>query len=214
MGKKAKLGPASDVYGLGALLYYLLTARPPFVAETFEATLAQVLNTDPVGPRQLNPGLPLDLETLCLKCLEKDPARRYQSAQEMADELDRFLKGEPIHARPIGGWQGLALVPAQTLGGGDSADRDRCGSGRVGDRALARGTGPGAGRPGALCRQYQPGRRLHSPGKHRLGVRASPEMPGEVPALGMGSAAVRVLARSQHDPGAYRSAAMADETLD
>ncbi len=116
MGRKVKLSPASDVYGLGALLYYLLTARPPFVAETFEATLAQVLNTDPVNPRQLNPGLPLDLETICLKCLEKDPARRYQSAQELADELDRFLKGEPIHARPIGllgkGWRWCRRKPA------------------------------------------------------------------------------------------------------
>jgi WD40 repeat protein len=101
-GKCAQVGPASDIYGLGALLYYLLTARPPFVAETFEATLDQVLNTDPAAPRQLNPSIPLDLETLCLKCLEKDPARRYASAGELADELDRFLKGEPIRARPIG----------------------------------------------------------------------------------------------------------------
>ena len=101
-GKQVKLGPASDVYGLGAVLYCLLTARPPFVAETFEATLAQVLNTEPVAPRQLNPGIPRDLETLCLKCLEKDPERRCASAGELADELDRFLKGEPIHARPLG----------------------------------------------------------------------------------------------------------------
>jgi WD40 repeat protein len=101
-GKKAKLGPPADVYGLGAMLYYLITARPPFVAETFEATLAQVLNNEPVPPRQLNPGVPRDLETICLKCLEKDPERRYASAQELAEELDRFLKGEPLRARPIG----------------------------------------------------------------------------------------------------------------
>lgn len=115
VGKKARVGPTSDVYGLGALLYYLLTARPPFVAETLEATLAQVLNTEPVEPRQLNPGLPLDLETICLKCLEKDPARRYASAGDLADELDRFLKGEPIQARPIGfagkGWRWCRRKP-------------------------------------------------------------------------------------------------------
>jgi len=101
-GKKGRVGPASDVYGLGALLYYLLTARPPFMAETFEATLAQVLNSEPVPPRQLNPSIPRDLETLCLKCLEKDPARRYATADELASELDRFLRDEPIRARPIG----------------------------------------------------------------------------------------------------------------
>ena len=115
-GKQARVGPASDIYGLGALLYYLLTARPPFVAETFEATLAQVLNTDPVAPRQLNPTIPLDLETICLKCLEKDPARRYASADELADELGRFLRDEPIHARSIGpagrAWRWCRRKPA------------------------------------------------------------------------------------------------------
>lgn len=114
-GRKIGVGPASDVYGLGALLYYLVTARPPFVAESLEATLVQVLNTDPVAPRQLNPGLPLDLETICLKCLEKDPARRYVSAGDVAEELDRFLKGEPIHARAIGvvgrGWRWCRRKP-------------------------------------------------------------------------------------------------------
>ncbi len=101
-GTRAALGPASDVYSLGAMLYYLLTARPPFAAETFEATLGRVLNEEPLPPRQLNPSIPRDLETLCLKCLEKDPQRRLASASALADELDRFLEGKPIRSRPLG----------------------------------------------------------------------------------------------------------------
>ena len=101
-GHARAIGPACDIYGLGAVLYYLLTARPPFVAETFESTLFHVLNSEPVPPRQLNPSVPRDLETICLKCLEKDPARRCATAAELADELERWLNGEPIHARPIG----------------------------------------------------------------------------------------------------------------
>ncbi|MHC1763568.1 MAG: protein kinase [Verrucomicrobiia bacterium] len=101
-GKHAKAGPEIDVYGLGAVLYYLLTARPPFAAETFEATLEQVLHVQPVAPRQLNPSVPRDLETICLKCLQKEPKRRYGSAAQVGDEMDRFLNGEPIRARPLG----------------------------------------------------------------------------------------------------------------
>jgi len=115
-GNRARIGPARDIYGLGALLYYLLTARPPFVAETFEATLSQVLNTEPAAPSQLNPSIPGDLETLCLKCLEKDPARRYPTAAELADELGRWLNGEPIRARSIGAagktWRWCRRKPA------------------------------------------------------------------------------------------------------
>jgi WD40 repeat protein/serine/threonine protein kinase len=96
-----KLTVASDVYALGALLYHLLTSRPPFASATIPATLAQVLNTDPVPPRRLNPAIPADLETICRKCLQKEPERRYPSAQELADELTRFLGHEPIRARPI-----------------------------------------------------------------------------------------------------------------
>ena len=102
VGKGGKVSRHTDVYALGAILYAALTGRPPFVGDGLAETVQQVLSVEPVPPRVLNPSVPADLETVCLKCLEKDPAKRYATAQMLAEELGRFLEGKPVVARPIG----------------------------------------------------------------------------------------------------------------
>jgi serine/threonine protein kinase len=98
----SSVAPAMDVYALGVILYELLTARVPFKGETITETMLMVKYEEPVSPRRLQPNLPRDLETICLKCLAKAPAGRYPTAEGLADDLARWLAGRPIHARPAG----------------------------------------------------------------------------------------------------------------
>jgi WD40 repeat protein len=107
-GGKSDVGPAADIYALGATLYTLIVGRPPFQAASPMDTIIQAINEEPVSPRRLNPSIPFDLDTICLKCLQKEPSRRYGSASDLADDLGRYLAGDPIVARPVSALERVA----------------------------------------------------------------------------------------------------------
>jgi serine/threonine protein kinase len=106
-GRAKHVGPEADVYGLGAILYELLTGQPPFQGDTRVDILMQVVSEDPPAPRLIRPNLAADLETVCLRCLHKDPARRYPSARALANDLGRFLAARPVRARRQGPWDAV-----------------------------------------------------------------------------------------------------------
>lgn len=178
-GETNHIRPATDVYALGAILYELLTGRPPFRGETSWDTIAQVLDQDPVTLRQLQPLVSRDLETIALKCLRKEPAQRYATANELADDLQRYLDGQPIHARRIGGlgralrWcrrnraltatiaSALVVVILVTAAGFWSVLRERDEVRRQRDRAQQLSADLAFARGLDLCEQGEIGRGLH-----------------------------------------------------
>ena len=198
-GRRGAVGPAADIYALGATLYCAVTGRPPFQAASPIDTLLQVIADEPVPPRRLNATVDRDIETICLKCLKKDPARRYASAAELAEDLRRYLAGEPIRRGPSDRWNGSASGAAETCAG----HRDRFGG------PAASGRGRGLDR--IRLRSHPIARRVESPGggllfRARAGRlrarrgRAGPVVDGRELAIGEGRGRPGLAARRSRGP--------------
>ncbi len=178
-GRSDLIGPATDVYALGAILYVLLTGRPPFKAATPLETMSQVKSTEPVPPSRFQPGLPRDIETICLKCLEKTPSRRYTTALALAEDLRRYQLGEPILARPARAWERAVEMGAAAADGGGAFGGGR-GRDRPGRRprrlavASGRVQGPGRSSPPGT------GPRTKAAGPRRRCARSSGSRPASL----------------------------------
>jgi serine/threonine protein kinase len=117
LGQSKRVGPAADIYALGAILYELLTGQPPFRAETPMQTIMQVTSAEPIPPRVLRPQVPAALETICLKCLRKEPEKRYGTARDLAADLRRFRERKRIEAKPLSRWEGALKWIRENPGG-------------------------------------------------------------------------------------------------